>query len=377
MDSRSILFALVTVFCFHAIEATQTCRPMKDTIFEGCMSSGYNTTFPIPPNIDLSGRAKSFVKYYINYFMRRMENCSVAAMGESVLCSMFAPYCRPQDSEPFLPCRRVCSEFLKRCVGDIDLSYLEYYVSSCTLLPNATADSGKCFEPQGFHYHYNASTKGLLENECSPLIFPMCKSIGYSHTSISLSTQLKVYNIFYQKKFSNTSEDAVVKPGSTVDNWQGFFKNFSQCSLNLKKFFCGDLFPPCFPDEGLQHYTLCQSFCYDISVKCPALLNTVYGPWLSGCELLASGNTSHGYCRTSSWPPPMAWLKWFQDYQTPSPPPSQNKPAVQGLVVAVAVIVPIILIVLIILGVLAWRHHRLPKICLRGEDKEDLVKLTK
>ena len=30
------------------------------------------------------------------------------------------------------------------------------------------------------------------------------------------------------------------------------------------------------------------------------------------CALLGKGNTSHGYCKRTDWPPPFSWVRYLQ-----------------------------------------------------------------
>ncbi|XP_032234287.2 uncharacterized protein LOC116616314 [Nematostella vectensis] len=356
----------------------QACIPLKGTPLEGCLFAGYNTTYSIPTSIRLSDAAESRIRNFISALLKMITQCSAAQIGEVVFCSEFAPYCRETDDGPFLPCRRVCSEYLKRCEGTVGQYFLEFSVGMCSLLPNDTASSGKCYEPPGFDRYHNVTTTGLLEGDCAPLIFPVCDDVGYKHSAISIATQSKVYQMYYGKAFTNTSADRSASPGSYMGKLLQFIDTHPKCSYNLKQLFCADHFPPCFPEEGFALYTLCRPLCKQLAVHCPDLLQTPsYIRVISECDIrTVDGNSSSGFCKQTKWPPPVRWLQWFQDPLTQSPPTAHHTPvapAISTTVIIIAVILPVVLVAMFLLAVLAWRQHRLPTICLRGQDKKELV----
>ncbi|XP_032227950.2 uncharacterized protein LOC116611635 [Nematostella vectensis] len=371
---RYLLGAVVFSYLVNNAIGEQQCIPLKDSLLEVCSFAGYNTTFPIPSDIKLSEKSKQNVQGIISYMLQSTENCSVARSGESVICALIAPYCRPEGDKPFLPCRRVCSEFMKRCGVDPGNFWIDYFMAACSLFSNKTAESGECYEPDGFADYYNSSTTGKLESGCTKMIFPFCKGVGFTYTAITTSYQLMIYQFYYGKKFTNTSTDSIIPPNSYIGRIQQLGEDFPKCADRLRRFFCGDQFPPCFPEEGPRFYTICQQYCHQLGLECPGLYNTFIGRYVSACEILAFGNTSHGFCKHTTWPTPMKWLKWFRDQPQPQPTSVPLAPATKVYVIVVAVVVPIILIALIVLGFLAWRQHRLPIFCLKGQDKEDLVK---
>lgn len=158
------LFVFVAMF---TSTFAQQCAPLKSTFRQECAVSGYNQTFPIPYEMD--PEVKEILTYFIGESIRDMENCSVGAIGETVICSViYAPRCIGGQSEPQLPCRRVCSEYLYRCVESKKSSernlWGPYLYGLCTLLPNETASTGNCYEPPGFEEHYNTSTSGKYQH---------------------------------------------------------------------------------------------------------------------------------------------------------------------------------------------------------------------
>ena len=82
---------------------------------------------------------------------------------------------------------------------------------------------------------------------------------------MSESVQKKFYKLFYNKtynegdleeRFPRMAEQALVK--------------YPKCRKNIEKLFCGEIFPPCFPEEANPMLkTLCRSVCDDIARDCP------------------------------------------------------------------------------------------------------------
>ena len=106
---------------------------------------------------------------------------------------------------------------------------------------------------------------GPLDRGCQELIIPACKNFVVSQqTLISVNNQkhwyLHAYNKYYNEKNVET------------DFPSGFLKileKYPKCKENLKKLYCGEYFPPCFPDDDQGHYSICRSVCDDIVRDCP------------------------------------------------------------------------------------------------------------
>ena len=106
-----------------------------------------------------------------------------------------------------------------------------------------------------------------LDRGCQNLIFPACKNLGiYKHTLLSESVQKKIYKLFYNKTY-NEDEDLIQEFPKNVEQE---LVNNSKCQRNIQKLFCGEIFPPCFPEEA-NHVlkTLCSSVCMKIATDCP------------------------------------------------------------------------------------------------------------
>jgi hypothetical protein len=151
--SLSFTLCLVVLPVFSG---PQQCVPLKDGPFEACNTSGYNHTFPIPR--ELSARSRQDLKRTVSYITYMVKNCSAGGIAETMSCAYLAPYCKAGDA--MLPCRRVCSEFLKRCGSVFPDFLIDVVVAMCTILPNSTYKEGKCYEPPDFLKYHNASSQG-------------------------------------------------------------------------------------------------------------------------------------------------------------------------------------------------------------------------
>lgn len=134
--------------------ASDQCRSFADGPLGFCsVKSGYNTTFQYPDIV-----TDSVLEKVANRLKRYFStlNCSTIGLAESLYCSFAIPYC--SGGERVYPCKRVCSEFLKQCENDLHVTFLDYVIANCHVLPNEPASSGKCFEPPNFST--NESIKG-------------------------------------------------------------------------------------------------------------------------------------------------------------------------------------------------------------------------
>ncbi|KAK3747480.1 hypothetical protein QZH41_002158, partial [Actinostola sp. cb2023] len=258
--------------------------------------------------------SKEWISKFITYSFDDIANCSVGAIGETILCSaIFAPSCIEGQSKPRLPCRRVCSEYLKRCAAtddeDVDVNWANYLLGLCTLLPNSTASTGECLEPPGFEKYYNSSTTGLLEGGCANLTFPWCQGLNYNHTIAHENVQKNLYKFYYKKNMTGDPVvDAQYDNTTYLHTYDLWMQKFPKCAETIKMMICSGHMPPCFPGEGLAFYTLCSSNCKSILTQCPEIRDSDFYYWLTECEFVAYGNSSHGYCKHTSWPNPHEWL---------------------------------------------------------------------
>lgn len=157
MASSLVIFSLTLCLSFVPVFlASDKCVPLKGGPFEACSISGYNHTFPLP--YELSSRSKKRIVETVKLVTKLVSNCSVASIAETMSCSYLAPYCK--NGNTVLPCRRVCSEFLKRCGSEFPPFLVDIAVAMCTILPNSNSSQGKCYEPPDFNKYHNASSEG-------------------------------------------------------------------------------------------------------------------------------------------------------------------------------------------------------------------------
>ena len=84
-------------------------------------------------------------------------NCSRNGLVETLLCHYAIPQCSGEGKRVY-PCKRVCSEFLKLCEDKIPVTFMDYVIANCHVLPDEPPSSGNCFEPANFFT--NESIKG-------------------------------------------------------------------------------------------------------------------------------------------------------------------------------------------------------------------------
>lgn len=106
---------------------------------------------------------------------------------------------------------------------------------------------------------------GPLDRGCQELIIPACKNLGaYNNTLTSVPAQKEMYSWFYGKDYAEDSAET-----DFPEIAQKMFEQYPKCQENIKKLFCGEYLPPCFPDEDPRLYSLCQPLCDQIATDCP------------------------------------------------------------------------------------------------------------
>ncbi|KAK3729898.1 hypothetical protein QZH41_010713, partial [Actinostola sp. cb2023] len=215
----------------------------------------------------------------------------------------------------------------------------------------------------------------LLEGGCNNIIIPWCQGLNYNQTNLPENIQKNLYKAYYNKNMTgNPVVDAQYDNTSFVHRIDLWTQKFPKCAKTIKMMVCSEVILPCFPGESLAFYTLCSSNCKSVLTQCPEIKDSDFYYWLTRCEFVAYGNSSHGYCKHTSWPNPHEWLhqkQYFGVRPTSSPP----KTSVGAGVIVAAVLVPIIVIGLVIAGVLLWRNRKLPwsYFGLKEDDKRELV----
>lgn len=137
-----------------AIPSDSKCYSFTDGPLSFCSRSGYNTTFKYPE--ELTDSILKGVAMYVQQVVSTFDNCSMdAIVGESLMCSFFIPHCK--GGKRIYPCKRVCGEFLKKCLHMIPANFADYLIAICHMLPDKN-DDRECFEPPNFKT--NDSVKG-------------------------------------------------------------------------------------------------------------------------------------------------------------------------------------------------------------------------
>lgn len=118
---------------------------------------------------------------------------------------------------------------------------------------------------------------------------PSCSHLGYTHTTQSQDLQLILENVLKRKLHK--------------------FGNHSVCSPMLKKIFCAEFAPPCFPDDKTEIIlrTVCKSECENVREECPALYREHFGEY-SYCEQMGTAKSNlKGFCQLTKWPTAVRW----------------------------------------------------------------------
>lgn len=131
----------------------------------------------------------------------------------------------------------------------------------------------------------------------------MCDNLGYNHTVLSSSTQIRLF-----KEHMNTS---VVPPQGNTSFLPPYMRwtvrRFPKCAVIMQKRFCTRFFPPCFPGEKKQYFITCLSDCLQIYKLCPGFFK-IHPNEYEFCTRASKGKFMHGFCAHDKWP--KHWLLW-------------------------------------------------------------------
>lgn len=344
------------------------CHSFADGPFSFCSKSGYNTTFKYPEHLTDSKLNRTAIS--IQRVLSTVDSCSLDAnVGESLMCSFFIPHC--SGGKRIYLCRRVCGEFLKKCMHKLPPNIADYAVAICHTLPEKNSDK-ECFEPPNFIT--NDSVKGPLDRGCQELILPACKNLGVSnHTLMSVEHQKMTYTMFYYKDYQSHNVEQDFPP-----QLQEMFKKYPKCQENIKKLFCGEHFSPCFPEEGKGFYSICKSVCSQILRDCPNFFRNDSRD-AEFCAILGTETTTHGYCKRTEWPPPFSWARYVPDEEEQStkevPTESAESKGLQTWVIVVCALVAFIVIGIIILVAVCIKWRRAPLTSGYKKQENDLTTL--
>lgn len=301
-----------------------------------CMKAGYDTTAPFPE--DFTETLQQETALQMKEFFKQVKNCSTNGLAEAIECSFVAPKCNSLG-EPVYPCKQVCAEFLKQCELELSGFTLDFFISSCLVLSNGSSSCDQCYTPPNFTT--NASQPGPLDRGCQELIIPACKNLGaYNNTLISVPSQKELYLWFYEKNYTEDSAET-----DFPEVARKMFEQYPKCQENIKKLFCGEYLPPCFPDEAPRLYSLCQPLCDQIATDCPGffshdLMGSEY------CSTMARGNTKHGYCQSTDWPAAFSWVRYMEATMSPSAVPGSN--GLKPWSIVLAALLPLLIVGLVV-----------------------------
>lgn len=343
MRLACLLFVL-TQLADH-MSTAQKCEKLDAKLFAPCVNIGHTHSSIIPDYVN-----KTRLSLVLKSYAQLTSNCSESSLA--MHCAYFVPMCKEGIKEPILPCQRVCADFMRGCGKvlrpdhGIQLS-TERYAGMCSILRNEPASSGNCFEPKDFKISPNTVLPKV--GVCNKLVVPMCNDLGYNHTVLSSSTQIKLF-----KAAVNTS---VVPPITTNKTYlppymKWTFHFYPKCAVTFKKMFCERFFPPCYPGELKQYYAVCKSECLKMYGLCPAFFRGHLSE-LEYCSKASDGKLIHGYCAHDKWP--KHWLMWPRKKK-----PTTNQPsnAIQPYLIAIAVVVPVVVLIAIAASVFFWRRHK-------------------
>ena len=128
----------------------------------------------------------------------------------------------------------------------------------------------------------------LIQN-CHKLQMTSCSHLGYAYTTQPKDMQMILDNVLEGKLLE--------------------FGNHSMCSSTLKKIFCAEFAPPCFPEdkEKIVLHTVCKADCEDVKKECPELYSEHFGEY-SFCEEMAEEKSDlKGFCKLTKWPTAVRW----------------------------------------------------------------------
>ena len=152
----AVKLSLLTIGLVGSVHSQQ-CQHFNSSFLSS--TCGYNYTVKFQ-------QEKHFNTSYTNLISQSniFGNCS--EYSNVIHCSIHFPRCKENLGGPYLPCKRVCDEYIKGCQEEIIQGYQEWVVGLCQLLPEsddpkmAKGYLDKCFEPPNFK---PSSGKSILE----------------------------------------------------------------------------------------------------------------------------------------------------------------------------------------------------------------------
>jgi len=96
--------------------------------------------------------------------------------------------------------------------------------------------------------------------------------MGYNYTILTPEMQIMVYRFMYRKNITDPDPETPQPDSHLANLVMSPMKSFPKCANSIKKLYCSEIIPPCFPDEGPKLYTVCKPICKNIGDDCPELL---------------------------------------------------------------------------------------------------------
>lgn len=158
-----VVFAFMVLSCTISCSSSQICKQLDSDKFKSCVAANFTHTID---SLTTDYYVQNYSKI-IDHLSEKLKRCSPHV--DIMLCSLYVPKCVKGQFKPFLPCRRVCQEFVYGCRERLLTQGLSGLVSLCPVLLDETSESGKCFEPEDFKPKH---VKGRLLYETeNPLLF--------------------------------------------------------------------------------------------------------------------------------------------------------------------------------------------------------------
>ena len=146
--------------------------------------------------------------------------------------------------------------------------------------------------------------------KCHKRLIPLCGDQGYDHTILSSESQAKILKIFFNKTMNSPSLNS--SDYSLPSFYEKQIEKYPKCANEVRKMFCANVLPPCFPSKSKQKYGLCKSVCRTVAKECPDLFRS-HREDLEYCAEFPDGETINGFCAHTSWPKstPRYFGKWI------------------------------------------------------------------
>ena len=135
--------------------------------------------------------------------------------------------------------------------------------------------------------------------QCHKRVIPMCGDQGYDHTIYSSSSQAELLKRFF--KFTGDLSSLNTSDYSLWPSKEKEIQKYPKCAAALRKMFCMQFLPACFPEKPKQIYSICRQDCSTILKDCPEFVRR-YPEDFEYCADHPDGGNYNGFCAHTSWP---------------------------------------------------------------------------